>query len=185
MGENTKISWAHHTHNIVWGCQKVSPACDHCYAEVFANRTGHTGLWGPGSTRRTLGALYWHEPFRWDRAAAAAGERRRVFVGSMCDWAENHSVTNTERAKLWMLIRACPNLDWMLLTKRADRIAVCLPPDWGEGYPNVRLGVTAEDRAHAKERIPRLLAVPLAQRAIEQGEPMAAWTLLVAAIGER
>ena len=33
---NTKIEWADHTVNVWQGCTKVSPACDHCYAERMA-----------------------------------------------------------------------------------------------------------------------------------------------------
>lgn len=31
----TKIEWATDTVNFWWGCSKVSPACDHCYAEAM------------------------------------------------------------------------------------------------------------------------------------------------------
>ena len=33
MAANSKIEWTTHTFNP-WGCNKVSPACDHCYAEA-------------------------------------------------------------------------------------------------------------------------------------------------------
>jgi len=35
MGENSKIEWCDHTFNPWIGCQKVSPGCDHCYAEAM------------------------------------------------------------------------------------------------------------------------------------------------------
>ena len=41
MAEHSTIEWTDHTFNPWWGCTKVSPACDHCYAEVWAKRTGH------------------------------------------------------------------------------------------------------------------------------------------------
>lgn len=34
MAENTAIEWADHTFNPWTGCTKVSPGCDHCYAEA-------------------------------------------------------------------------------------------------------------------------------------------------------
>ena len=47
---------------------------------------------------------------------------------------------------LFELIRDTPMLEWLLLTKRANRIVQSLPNDWGpDGYENVRLGVTVED----------------------------------------
>lgn len=33
MSEKSKIEWADHTFNLWVGCTKVSPGCDHCYAE--------------------------------------------------------------------------------------------------------------------------------------------------------
>jgi protein gp37 len=66
----------------------------------------------------------------------------------------------TWRADLWGLIRATPNLDWQLLTKRPQNIRKMLPRDWGNGYANVWLGTTVENGTEAARRIPFLLAVP-------------------------
>jgi len=38
MGENSKIEWTDHTFNPWVGCTKVSPGCDHCYAESWSAR---------------------------------------------------------------------------------------------------------------------------------------------------
>jgi len=48
------------------------------------------------------------------------------------------------RADAWALIRKTPNLIWQISTKRPELIADRLPADWGEGYPNVWLGVSVE-----------------------------------------
>ena len=69
-----------------------------------------------------------------------------------------------ELEKLWDVIRKTPHLIWQILTKRSDRIAMSLPTDWGQGYPNVWLGVTAENQEMADARIPLLLQVPAAKR---------------------
>jgi hypothetical protein len=66
--------------------------------------------------------------------------------------------------RFWELIRSTPNLDWLLLTKRAERIAKLLPEDWGDGYPNVWLGVTVENRTQGLPRIDILREVPAACR---------------------
>ncbi len=46
MGEQTAIAWTDHTFSPWWGCQRVSPGCEHCYAETFAKRLG-LDVWGP------------------------------------------------------------------------------------------------------------------------------------------
>lgn len=52
------------------------------------------------------------------------------------------------RPRAWEIIRRTPQLMYLILTKRVQRILThpdkCLPPDWGAGYPNVALGVTVE-----------------------------------------
>ena len=160
MGKETGIAWTDHTFNIAWGCFKVSPGCKHCYAETFSKRTGHD-IWGPPETtaRRTFGAKHWTEPLAWNAAAKREGVRKRVFCSSMCDVFEDHATIDTEREKLWPLIRATPQLDWQLLTKRPERIAANLPDDWGTGYPNVWLGTSIESQAY-NGRLWHLLSVP-------------------------
>ena len=77
MGENTTISWATHTFNAWWGCTKVgnSPACDNCYAETWAKRTGFQ-IWGDDASRRYFSDKHWNEPLKWNKAAELAGGTR-------------------------------------------------------------------------------------------------------------
>lgn len=164
MSQRTGIEWCHHTFNLAWGCQKVSPGCAHCYAETLARRFGHR-VWGPPATtpRRTFGPRHWDAPLAWDVAAKADGERRRVFCSSMADVFEDHPTIAAERAKLWPLIRRTPWLDWLLLTKRPERIAATLPPDWGRGYPNAWLGTSIESQ-EVIGRLDALLRIPATVR---------------------
>jgi protein gp37 len=163
MGKETAISWTDATFNIAWGCEKISQGCTHCYADAFSHRVG-LDVWGPGKDRRTFGEKHWAEPLAWDRKAAKEGRRQRVFCSSMTDWALDDPAITAERAKLWTLIRKTPHLDWQLLTKRADRIAGCLPSDWGPGYPGVWLGVSVEDRKYGLPRIDHLREIPASVR---------------------
>jgi protein gp37 len=163
MAEHTNVSWCDHTFNTVWGCVKISPGCAHCYADTFSRRVG-LDVWGPGKPRRTFGPKHWAEPLKWDRAAVREGRRHRVFCSSMTDWALDDPDLETERPKMWDLIGRTPHLDWLLLTKRADRIRQCLPDDWGQGYPNVWLGVSCENREHGLPRVDHLRDIPAAIR---------------------
>ena len=72
MGKETGISWTDHTFNPWWGCTKVSPGCDNCYAEAFDKRVGGSH-WGKGQPRRTFTDKHWNEPLAWNRAAEKAG----------------------------------------------------------------------------------------------------------------
>jgi protein gp37 len=158
--KDTAIEWADHTFNIAEGCMKVSPGCAHCYAETRAKRFAHK-VWGPAATtpRNTRTAAYWREPLQWNALAAEQRGRARVFCSSLADVFEDHPTIDQERAKLWPLIRATPHLDWLLLTKRPERIFACLPEDWGQGYANVWLGTSVESQEY-DARIVALLQVP-------------------------
>lgn len=173
MSKNTKIEWATHTFNCWWGCIEVSPACDNCYARTFAKRTGHD-VWGPaGETgRRFFGDKHWAEPLKWNADAARLGERHRVFCASMADVFEQNAALDAERGRLWALIEATPQLDWLLLTKRPQNIRRMVPPGWLETpRPNVWYGTTVENQHYADQRIPILLAVPAVVRFLSM-EPL-------------
>lgn len=164
MAENSGIEWTDHTFNPWVGCTKISPACDHCYAEGWAKRTGNGLLW-QGKRRRTS-AANWSQPRKWQRQAAAAGKRAKVFCASLADVFDNQA-DPAWRCDLWDLIYETPDLDWLLLTKRPQNIRKMLPEkakgalsDWGVGWPNVWLGTTVENQEEAERRIPHLREVP-------------------------
>jgi protein gp37 len=162
MGEATTIAWCHHTFNPWWGCSHVSPGCVHCYAEVWAKRTGHP-VWGAHAERRTFGEKHWREPLAWNAAARHAGERRRVFCASMADVFEDRPALLAERAKLWALIEATPWLDWQLLTKRVADVLGMTPGVWSGpgGWPgNVWIGTSVESQEWANKRVSVLLRIP-------------------------
>lgn len=145
MSQKTIIAWTDHTFNPWWGCVKVSEGCRNCYAAALADRYGQRGLWGSADgPRREFGREHWSNPIKWDIEAAAEKRTRRVFCGSMMDWAEPNPTAAKLRPLLFDLIRATPNLQWQLLTKRPHLIRESLPADWGGGYPNVWLGTSIE-----------------------------------------
>lgn len=152
MAETTEIAWCDATFNPWVGCSKVSPACDNCYAEVWAKRSG-MAVWGGDRVRTS--AAYWKQPLKWDRLAVGNGRRTRVFCASLADVFDNQ-VPPEWRDDLWALIRATPHLDWLLLTKRVANIKGMLPPDWGRGFRNVWLGASVVTKAEALRDIGRL-----------------------------
>ncbi len=160
MGIETGISWTHHTFSPFWGCSKVSPACDDCYAETLSNRFGFK-IWGADAPRRFFGDKHWGQPLKWDRLAAVAGERRRVFCGSMCDWAEGRPDQKPHIDRLFKLIEATPNLDWLMLTKRPQLIDKLIPADWMDiPRHNVFWGTTAENQFWFDNRWSFLKKIP-------------------------
>ena len=171
MAENTKIEWADHTFNPWTGCTKVSPACDHCYAEGWAKRSGHV-KWGSGQPRRRTSDANWRMPLKWNREAERTGVRPRVFCASLADVFDN-AVDPQWREDLFDLIAATPNLDWLLLTKRIGNVGNMLPVpfDFDKHFPNVWIGATIVNQAEADRDIPKLLDVPARVRFLSM-EPL-------------
>jgi protein gp37 len=162
MGKATSIGWTDHTFNPWWGCVRVSPGCEHCYAETFAKRVGQQ-VWGPAKTtpRRTFGDHHWAEPERWNADAKEVGRPARVFCASMADVFEDHHELPPHRARLFELIERTPYLDWQLLTKRPENVMGMVPRSWRGAFPeNVWLGTSVEDQQRADERVPVLTSIP-------------------------
>jgi protein gp37 len=174
MSEKTEIAWTDSTFNPWWGCTKISPGCDNCYAQALDKRTGGAH-WGAGVERRRTSEHNWNDPVRWNKKAdsffAKHGRRQRVFCASMADVFDNE-VDPQWRVDLFNLIVLTPNLDWLLLTKRIGNVALMLKDMGGAPLPsNVWLGSTICNQAEAYRDIPKLLAVPAAKRFLSM-EPL-------------
>jgi protein gp37 len=185
VGIETGIEWAHHTYNPWRGCTKVSPGCTHCYALTMSKRNPAVlGEWGPQGTRPVGNAAYLRQPHQWNKDAQGAGERRRVFCGSLMDWLEDRRDLDEPRAHLFKTISETPYLNWLLLTKRPENWHNLLQRAYGVvagengdelgepvmswlsawlrggAPPNVWVGTSVENQQRADERIPLLLDIP-------------------------
>ena len=134
FGEKTRV-W-----NPRRGCFKISEACENCYVmpeNIFEDTyypLRHTDV-EPGTV---------------------------ITVGLNSDFFLKEA--DKYRNKAWDTIRNYPDLIFLIITKRVDRIAECLPDDWGDGWENVIITATAENQKRADERVPILLDLPLKHR---------------------
>lgn len=147
MAEKSAIEWCDSTFNPWVGCTKISPACDHCYAEAQMDTRLGRVQWGAGQQRQRTSDANWRQPVRWNaqwfaecticgwrgnqktdpfcpscHAAQLQPARRRVFCASLADVFDNE-VPVEWRAALFRLIAATKELDWLLLTKRIGNAA--------------------------------------------------------------
>ena len=127
MAENSKIEWTTHTFNPWIGCTKVSPACDHCYAEAMMDTRYGRVRWGAGEDRQRTSASNWALPRRWNKMAPMEGIRPFVFCASLADVFDNE-VDPMWRRDLFKLIEQTPNLVWLLLTKRIGNVLKMTDP---------------------------------------------------------
>ncbi len=151
----TAISWAEHTWNPISGCTKVSPGCAHCYAESIMLRFKRGPAFLPGND-----SVFLH-PDRLDRPRSIR-EPSIIFTCSMSD-IFHEEVPLAFLEDIFGVIEACPQHQFLLLTKRAERMKEILTrPAWRWPLPNVWLGVSAENQRWADIRIPLLLDVDAA-----------------------
>lgn len=156
MGENTGIAWCDATVNFWVGCRKVSAGCKNCYAAREMKRFGRDF----GVVSRSKGAF--RDPLRWT-------EPKIIFT---CSWSDFFiAEADPWRPEAWDVIRRTPHHTWLILTKRPGRIPVCLPPDWGDGWGHVWLGVSAENQYWLDRRVPLLMEVP-AEHYFLSAEPL-------------
>lgn len=179
MSGQSAIEWCDATFNPWWGCERVSPGCAHCYADTWARRLGMSDLWVKRGEHafRFFSDKHWNEPLKWARTLPEKlGRRPRVFCASMADVFEDNGqdselmrLLDDERERLWLLIEATPELDWLILTKRPE-----IARDWlgnmDPPYPNAWLGVSIEN-ARYTWRADVLREIPSAVRFIS-AEPL-------------
>ncbi len=131
----SEIEWTEATWNPVTGCDKVSPGCKHCYAEVMARR-----LQGMGQAnyrngfRVTLQPHMLERPLQW-RAP------QLVFVNSMSDLF-HQAVPFGFIERVFDVMRRASWHTFQVLTKRAERLEELAPLlHWPS---NVWMGVSVE-----------------------------------------
>lgn len=204
MAENSKIEWTDATWNpivaelpngkIGWHCEKVSPACEHCYAAAMNMRNlpaRGTGLDYVRSSRDQV-TIRIHEetlanPLHWKK-------RRRIFVCSMtdlfgefvpfelidqvfavmydCQWHTFQLLTKrTKRAQMYFdsaPINRIAFMAWSAMDERKRSIISVseIAADLRYCWPlaNVQLGTTAENQEWLDRRLPHLEASQAAMR---------------------
>ncbi|MFH8804111.1 DUF5131 family protein [Streptomyces sp. NPDC017936] len=176
MSDTSKIEWTDATWNVVTGCTKVSPGCDRCYAETFAERwRGTPGHHFENGFDLTLRPERLTLPLKWRKP-------RKVFVNSMSDLF-HADVPGEFIAHVFAVMALTPQHTYQVLTKRPRRLRSLmgnrefltlvderreqLQPGCGDfawPLPNVWLGVSVENQKWADIRIPALVDTTAAVR---------------------
>jgi protein gp37 len=151
MGATTNIQWTDATWNPWSGCTKVSEGCARCYMYRDKERWGKDG-----SVVVRSGKGVFTSPLQW-WLSGKVKPGGKIFTCSFSDFFIEQA--DGWREEAWNIIRRTPGYTYQILTKRPERIMQCLPPDWGNGYENVWLGVSVENNEQ-RSRMDKLLEVP-------------------------
>lgn len=158
MAVQTAIEWTDATWNPVTGCTKISPGCERCYAERFAERfRGVPGHPFQGGFDLTLRPERLRQPLAWRSA-------RMVFVNSMSDLFHK-DVPEPFVDKVFDTMEEAGRHTFQVLTKRSSRMAQYTQRRYAtrQPPPNVWLGVSVEDGLR-KSRVVHLRATLAAVR---------------------
>lgn len=149
---NTGIEWTDKTWNPTTGCDKVSPGCLNCYAEVLTQRFSKNF---PNGFDLTLHPNRLEQPLRWRTPS-------RIFVNSMSDLFHKDVPIEFIR-QVFSIIDATPWHVYQILTKRHERLSeIASQLDFPQ---NVWLGVSIENQTYVK-RLEYLRNVPALVRFI-------------------
>ena len=142
------------------GCTKVSEGCRHCY--VYRQDAMRGVVTQSSVVRRNAG---FDLPVRRNRHGGwkvAAGSV--VFTCFTSDFLLE--VADEWRAEAWDMIRMRHDLTFYFFTKRIERFAEAVPPDWGDGWDNVAVGCTVENQQMADRRLPVFNSLPIKHKSI-------------------
>lgn len=139
MAQST-IEWTEATWNPVTGCDKMSPGCDHCYAERLAIRLQAMGQSNyANGFEVTLQPHILELPLRWKKPQI-------IFVNSMSDLF-HHEIPESYIHDVFAVMRRASWHQFQVLTKRAKRLeALSESIDWP---CNVWMGVSVETERYS------------------------------------
>jgi protein gp37 len=120
---NSNIQWTDHTWNIARGCTKVDEDCKYCY--MYRGSLDGT-RYDPKKAVRTKTVFNMPLKLKEKNSNVWAGNPL-VFTSSLTDVMLPE--IDPYRKEMWQIIKACPHLTFQILTKRPERIDLCL---WNE-----------------------------------------------------
>lgn len=144
--------------NLWHGCHKISAGCQNCYVYM-------------GDSKRGIDSSIVHKTKSFDLPLQKKknGEYR-IPVGTTvytCFTSDFFLKDVDEwRADAWGMIKLRSDLNFLMITKRIDRLHECLPDDWGEGYGNVTICCTVENQDRADYRLPIYRLAPVKHKVI-------------------
>ena len=139
--------------NLWHGCHRISEGCRHCY--VYR-----------GDAKRDIDSAVVTKTKTFDLPVQKKrnGEYR-IPSGTLvytC-FTSDFLVEDADRWRIEALemIRLRNDLNFLMITKRIDRLQLVLPDDWGDGYENVTICCTIENQDRTDYRLPIYKAAPI------------------------
>ena len=149
--------------NVHWnpwlGCHKFSIGCERCY--MFAQQSSYGK--NPDKVAKTKSVFdlpvkrnRQHEykyPSGTNFAVCFSSD---FFIEEADDWRDD----------VWRIIKERSDCNFVIITKRVNRIKDCLPLDWDDGWDNVIIYVSMETQSLVAKRYPVLEQLPIKHKGI-------------------
>lgn len=171
--------------NLWHGCHKLSAGCRNCYVYRGDSKHGRDSTVVAKTEKFNLPL----QRKRDNTYKIPAGTL--VYTCFTSDFLIEEA--DEWRSEAWEMMRERPDLHFLFITKRIDRLCQCLPSDWGEGYDNVTICCTMENQDRVDYRLPIYKAAPVKHKiiicepllsSIDFGEELGTWVEQIVVGGE-
>ena len=147
------ISW-----NPWHGCNKYSEGCANCYVYRMDKHYGRN----PSECVLTQAFELPIKRNRQNEYKYPSGTK--FFTCYTSDFFLD--LADPYRSRCWEIMKERSDCNFMIITKRIDRVPFCLPQDWGAGYQNVEIVCTIENQRQADYRLPIYISIPMCHRGL-------------------
>lgn len=140
------------------GCHKISAGCKNCY--VYR-----------GDAKRGVDSSIITQTKNFDLPVRRKrnGEYKipsGIEVATCFTSDFFHPDADKWRTEAWQMMKERADLNFLMITKRIDRIYDIIPEDWGNGYDNVTICCTVENQDRAEFRLPIYKDAPIKHKII-------------------
>ncbi len=151
--ERDSVLW-----NLWHGCKKTSEGCLNCY--VYRRDEKH----GKDSSITTKTKNF-DLPLKKNRKGEyKVSSGTLVYTCFTSDFFLEDA--DIWREEAWHIIKERSDLNFLMITKRIDRFANCIPTDWGNGYDNVTICCTIENQKQTDFRLPIYRDAPIKHKVL-------------------
>lgn len=140
------------------GCHKWSAGCQHCYVYRI------DGKHGRNSSEVTKNEKFDLPVQRKKNGEYKIPSGRLIYTCFSSDFFVEDA--DEWRPEAWAMMKERSDLEFLFITKRIERLAQCVPSDWGSGYDNVTICCTMENQDRVDYRLPIYKAAPIKHKRI-------------------
>ena len=140
------------------GCHKISEACKNCYVFSFDSKRGIDSEIVKKNAEFDI-IIRKNKKGQYkipDGVEVAVCLTSDFFVKEADPW----------RDEVWQMIKSRPKVNFVIFTKRCNRIKECLPYDFGKAYDHVAINLTAENQKRIDERLPIFIELPIKTKGV-------------------